>query len=216
MKKTKFKRLFVLILSLIFISSIPLTEALACTNYYDYNCRYLIGGVGNWGSNNRAYYISNSASGYTDLIQKAVNSWVYTTNEGPHVSTPISIVRTTNYSSSVFDVYCGSPLSAPSGALGLTEMYCFGNVPVGINGNTPTSNWEYAVITLIEPNFSNIPARYSLSANDNKQATIAHEFGHAMGLSHTLKNWCIMCTFDNDRNTLRANTEDLAVINHLY
>lgn len=49
-----------------------------------------------------------------------------------------------------------------------------------------------------------------------RQATCAHELGHAMGLSHHMISSSIMCQYGDGRNAKRASKNDLKAINHLY
>ena len=74
--------------------------------YHTFGDYTLNGGVGNYGSANRYYWIDASAfsSSQISSIISAAQTWVYTSS-AIGVTTPISIERTTTQSSSVFDVY---------------------------------------------------------------------------------------------------------------
>ncbi|MGI6005055.1 MAG: matrixin family metalloprotease [Christensenellales bacterium] len=50
-----------------------------------------------------------------------------------------------------------------------------------------------------------------------RQATIAHELGHGMGLSH-YNTWpaSIMCQYVYGRTATRTNATDCGAINHIY
>lgn len=50
------KKLIVLV-SVLYIICFWTVDANACGSYFDYNCHYIVGGVGNWGNNNRYYYV---------------------------------------------------------------------------------------------------------------------------------------------------------------
>lgn len=87
----------------------------------------LNGGVGNYGYNDRYYWISSSFnSTYTKRIKNAVRDWVYTT-DSVGVTTPISLVNTSTKSQSVFDVY---PSDLGNRILGLTQFYLHGGSSV--------------------------------------------------------------------------------------
>ena len=54
-------------------------------------------------------------------------------------------------------------------------------------------------------------------SNSQKQSTIAHEFGHTMGLSeHTCKASTVMCQTAEGRTASEPTAEDCHTINHLY
>lgn len=166
----------------------------------------LIGGVGNYGANNRYYYITPSASGLTSLISNAVSSWVYTTTR-LGITTPISISRTYTQSSSVFDVYY-VPFSNDTLTLGLTDFYSNSTMINPPDGAPPT-NWGWSKIRL------NSNSLYKISTN-NQQGTIAHEFGHGMGLAHVSYQFSIMCQYYNNRFVYLPGSDDLYGINFLY
>ena len=60
----------------------------------------------------------------------------------------------------------------------------------------------------------------SIVINENKTvstATIAHEFGHTLGLSHRIsKKSSIMCQQGQGRTATAPITDDVSVVNHLY
>lgn len=207
----------------IVLTALTYTPAKACSSYFDMNCLELNGGVGNYGYSNRYFYITSSASSYTSLIQSAVSSWVYT-SQNPGVTTPISIVRTYTQSQSVFDVYYESKYPSYEGILAGTFYYIYSTC-LNPNAEWPTSNWGWSTIILNSPNFGSIGAQNGLTANQNKQGTIAHEFGHAMGLAHPLSVIGgfvdyypnrIMCQLANGRYVYTPSSGDCYVINHLY
>ena len=75
------------------------------------------------------------------------------------------------------------------------------------NGNTTkpqNTNWSGCQIDL----------------NENKSttiATIAHEFGHTLGLSHRIsKKDSIMCQQGQGRTATKPNSTEVSVVNHLY
>lgn len=74
--------------------------------------------------------------------------------------------------------------------------------------NAFSSTYE-AYIKLDTSTLNSIPAA-------QRQATCAHELGHAMGLSHHMISSSIMCQYGDGRNAKRASKNDLKAINHLY
>ncbi len=120
MKKLKFSLLFTLLVCLLLSQSANVFAA----DYYTFNNHVLNGGVGNYGYNNRYYFITSSASGYTSLIDAAMNDWIYTTSR-LGVTTPISFVKTGTQSSSVMDVYAGNYYDSSSGIAGFTTFWTY-------------------------------------------------------------------------------------------
>jgi hypothetical protein len=212
------KRIFAVVLALLIVFPILIyntLDAKACNGSYysgypDFNCHTLNGGVGNYGYTNRYYWVDSTASGYSTRIQDAVNSWIYT-SATVGVSTPISILKTTTKSNGTFEVH----YNAISGTISPGACYQY-TYQTQIDPNS--SNWGWAKVILNSNTF------YSLLATE-QQASIAHEFGHAMGLNHTLEILGayppndpnrIMTPSDMGRTTIIPTAGDLQVINHLY
>lgn len=204
----------IIVLLLTFVVSVYSPQLAFAANYSVYPGTVtnptltLIGGVGDYGSHDRYYYVTSSAVGITDKIKSAVDSWVYTTQR-LSITTPISIKRTTVQSQSVFDVYITDQLSSQS-AKGETYFY---NGSTRLNNNSnefPYNDWTWAKI-LISPSFISD----STFTESQKTGTIAHEFGHAMGLGHSSYNFTIMCTIGT-RIVQQPQSDDLAGINYLY
>jgi hypothetical protein len=199
-----------------FMTSLVLTFAIliASTNhayaYATYSGEYKInGGVGNYGSNNRYYYITSSISTYAGLIDNAVSSWVYTTSR-LGITTPISIVKTTTQSASVFDFYLTTML-ADYGTIGQTNWFTYSGSVTRADG-TPTSNWDWTKITFNTNTFSEI----NLLNNTQRQGVAAHELGHAMGLAHIWDKNSIMYPYGNTVQVYQPQGDDCDGINHLY
>lgn len=178
--------------------------------YHTAGHRVILNGVGDWGNNNRYYYIDTAFnSTYKTLAQNAVNSWIYTTS-GVGVSTPISIVKTTTQSSSVFDVLVNNNLS--SQIYGQTRYYdSSGEISPDAQQVLPKNySWAKCFINTSALNNAGV-------SNNGKTATIAHEFGHALGLSeHNCKTNTIMCQAAEGRSVTSPTAEDCHAINHLY
>lgn len=215
--------LLILVFNLLFPSA---SAVVTCGSYYDgptchtntldgglYHTagdKVIVNGVGNWGNNNRYYYIDTSfTSTYKTLAQNAVNSWIYTTSS-VGVSTPISLKSTTVQTNSVFDILVGSGLS--SQVYGQTRYYnSSGEIkPDSKQVLLQNYSWAKCYINVTKLNSDG-------QSNSQKQSTIAHEFGHAMGLSeHNCKAYTIMCQTAEGRTATIPTAEDCHAINHLY
>lgn len=207
MKKRFFRVLIALALcSSVFPSAMAADGHVCPHGYHTFGDYTLNGGVGNYGSANRYYWIDASAfsSSQISSIISAAQTWVYTSS-AIGVTTPISIERTTTQSSSVFDVY---KKYLGVNTLGQTEFWTYSTHHALTNGALFT-NYGYTKIY--------INTYESSMTGKQLQSTIAHEFGHAFGLSHrqTVPS-SIMCQTKYGRTAIRASASDLQTINHLY
>ncbi|MDO4415129.1 MAG: hypothetical protein Q4C20_08615 [Erysipelotrichaceae bacterium] len=133
------------------------------------------------------YYINPSCS-FTSQINSATNHW--------------------NLSVSLTRIYSSIPTAdllfydfSNDQFYGKTYFYYNSSENVVLPTN---SDWHYCRIAL-NP------------VNDKPLATVAHEIGHAFGLSHCVTNTDSIMHYDHDRrNVSRAQTCDFSVINHLY
>ncbi len=159
--------------------------------------------------------IDSSASEYTTLINSAVNSWVHTTDI---LVTPISLASTTNKSSSYFDIYETS-MPGSSNTVAGTYIYVKNVGCINPGFIAPNQNYSWTEIVLNSDVFPYLQSRVynGLTGDQNRQGTIAHEFGHAMGLAHSNSNPdVIMCQLGYDRRVYTPMEDDLAGINYLY
>lgn len=211
-KGKKYKRFLCLLAAALLCCQIPSTmvkaDGYVCSHgWHTFGDYTLNGGIGNYGYTNRYYWVSSSfSSTYNGYIDNAVSKWVHTTSD-VGVTTPISIVETSTKSDSVFDVY-SNYLGANT--LGRTEFYKSGSQLSLNSSGALMENYGYTYIHI------NPTACDTISAVQ-RQATVAHEFGHAMGLSHrnTVPS-SIMCQCGSGRTATRASQSDLNAINHLY
>lgn len=152
----------IMILVITFISfGILNVKALDYNNQIKFNYRY------SREINNTCYWISSSASGFTNIINNAAYDWAHWSN--PLVMTPVSSSYATH-----MDFY-GKPTSywyPYNGVLGETKFYTSSGSTIDPN----IGNWFYADIYL------NNDSVY------NYQGTAAHEMGHALGLAHWNSN----------------------------
>ena len=204
MKKLKKSRIVILSIFFTFMFSMTIYAA----DYHTWYDRTLNGGVGNYGYNNRYYFIDSSAinAGNETLTVNAMNSWIYTSNI---VTTPISFQRTTTKSESIMDIYNGSYYPA--------EEYIYGETLFWLSGtriypyNPDGSNWAWTQIHLNTVSFNTL-------SQQRKQGVIAHEMGHVMGLAHN-QDWgpiVLMYPYGDELTVSSPTSHDLFGINHLY
>ncbi len=204
------------ILGAIFAMFLLIGTSVPVYAYNTFSGHTLNGGVGNYGYSMRNYWIDSSASSYTSLIDDAVSSWVHTTSR-LGITTPISLSRTTTKSSSYFDVYL---LAMPGSSNTVAGTYLYVKNVGCINptlNEAITQNWSWTEIHLNSNSFPTLSDNSNLTANEKRQGTVAHEFGHAMGLAHSNNNPdVIMCQLKHDRRVYLPMADDANGINSLY
>jgi hypothetical protein len=180
---------------------------LAVSKYHTFGDKVMNYGVGQYGANNRYYWIdTNLPSTYTSPIQTSVSEWVYTSTN-PGVTTSISISQTYNQASAYFEIIRDDTLG--TNILGYTEFYLYNNIVPLDNNGALTGNYGWTQIHLNTNTLGNNTTQI--------QSTTAHELGHGMGLSHqNCRAASIMCQTGHGRTATRADATDLATINHLY
>lgn len=173
-------------------------------DYYRHKYK-LNGGVGDYGSYRRYYYITSSASSYSSLINNAMNDWIYTTDR-LNYTTSISYRSTTTQKSSVMDIYASNVPSMQ----GYAYTYCMLYQKVV---DPDVQNWGWNKIIINTAYFNN----GDLSTSSIKKGTIAHEMGHCFGLAENNGNKnAIMCQFGSGRKVTSAQICDLKGINAIY
>jgi len=172
--------------------------------YVTLNNHTLNGGVGNYGYNNRYYYITSSASKFTGDIQTAMNKWICTTSR-LGITTPISYVQTGTQSASVMDIYTQYLPNEPYDDVnGWAESWIYSSHidPWG-------QNWGWNKIYLNS---------YQVSYNSERtRGVISHEMGHCFGLGDNNSNpYSVMCDEAHNRQVTACVADDANGINYLY
>ncbi|KAF0092277.1 MAG: Matrixin [Fusobacteria bacterium] len=177
--------------------------------YHTFGDHVMTGGVGNYGVNRRYFWMTGFDSNFNGYVRNAVSEWVNTSPGYPNITTSISIRETTNRSSAMFEFW-NSVL--PTGVLGQTKFYVY-NTEITLTpaGELP-QNYGWTKMLISSQNLY----YYGISASQCK-ATISHELGHGMGLSHQNNNiYSIMCQASYNRIASRGSAIDCITINHLY
>lgn len=160
-----------------------------------------LGGKQSRGVSNMYYYVDSSASGYTTLINNAIDNWVVT-GWGWN---PIYLAPVASNNGTALDFYLRGSDQLGYSILGQTTFYNSSEVQVGSN-----TDWFFAKIEL---NSSTLP---NISYN-NRQGTISHEIGHGLGLAHQNSNTSsIMCTLGSGRTVYTVDQISHNAINTLY
>lgn len=168
-----------------------------------YNGHVLNGGVGNYGSTPRYYYITFSASDQETDITNAVSTWIHTTSR-IGVTTPIYWARTSTQSSSVMDFYHNIYYDQSTGIIATTDQI-LNNVVI----SPSNTNWNWGKVKLNTPCFDPL-------SSYNEEGSCAHEIGHIMGLAHTSVTNRVMCQLQDGRTVNAAQVDDANGINYLY
>ena len=161
-----------------------------------------LGGKQSRGVSNMYYYVDSSASGYTTLINDAIDNWVVT-GWGWN---PIYLAPVASNNGTALDFYLKYSDQLSYSILGQTTFYNSSEVQL----NPATTDWFFAKIDL---NGSSLP---NISYN-NRQGTISHEIGHGLGLAHQNSNTSsIMCSLASGRTVYTVDQTSHNAINTLY
>lgn len=163
----------------------------------------LTGGVGQYGQYRRYYWVSSNVTGYSTPISDAFSNWI-NTSYIPGVTTSISIYSTSTQSSSSIDIY---NQNFSGNTTGMTEFWLYSTQIA----DPSSQNWGWNKI-LIDCSDTSV---YTTS---KKTGLVAHELGHAMGLSHqpNLPSSSIMYNYDDKRTLSHPSSIDCNNINHIY
>lgn len=211
MDKQKFSKIFInsvlcgcafMVAVLFCLIDVKASDGYVCDHgYHTFGDYTLNGGVGNYGYTRRYYWISNLDDNYCNYVNNAVDLWVNT-----DVFTPIAIQGTDVQSDSSFDIY---EEYLGRGVLGMTLFWRYSNSIDITSDGALSENYGWTQIKLSSSVMNG-------QSDEQKIATIEHEFGHAMGLSHNSVGYSIMCQLGDGRYATSPSDEDLNAINHLY
>ncbi len=194
------------------------SSALAYATFGDH---ILIGGVGNYGANNRLYVIFDGAAPYTSTIHSAMYDWIHTT-ERLGITTPISWVETSSESAGTMEIHASGWAPQSTGYIAVTEMWTGsksnGTRIGGLAEGAPTANWNWCKIRINTNVYdvNSMMAANGHTASYNRKGSVAHEMGHCMGLAHVTNTAALMSTLAAGRTTNNARANECNGINHLY
>jgi len=187
------------------LAVVVLLLALPCRAlaYETMNDHVLNGGVGNYGYNDRYYFVASGAQQYDTYIHNAMHDWIYTTSR-LGITTPISWLETSTQSSSVMDLHAANYWGS-NGTIAETSYWTYDT-----QKNPETSNWGWGKIKINTPVFNGL-------SSFNREGSCAHEMGHVMGLdeNNTMPQ-SVMCQLMYGRTVNNARADDCHGINHLY
>ena len=162
-----------------------------------------VGGYLSRGVDNMCYYVDSSASAYTSYINTGINRW---TNSGHSPSDFINMTAvSSNYATDV-DYYAQEQEDFFAGyALAETLYFSSDSSPSG-----GASAYFYTEILINKGEFPSCTSY-------EKIGTMAHEFGHAMGLDENNRNTSsIMCQLSSGRTVNTVSAEDYATVVDIY
>lgn len=162
-----------------------------------------IGGYLSRGVDNMCYYVDSSANSYTSYINTGINRW---TNSGHSPSDFINMTAvSSNYATDV-DYYALGYEDFLS-QFALAETSFFSSSGMGVSGLAP---YYYSEIRINKDEFPSC-------TNYEKIGTMAHEFGHAMGLAENNSDpSSIMCQLASGRTVNTVSAEDYATVVDIY
>lgn len=156
------------ILFIVFICFISLNVTSVSANKY--------GGQLINGTRNITYTVNGGANDYTININSAAYNWMYTGYDNPIYMTPVSSLN-----GSTIDIYIEN---ITDNIIARTYFFNAQSVQMTIS-SLSVQNWLYNEIYIND--------KYKYDYSIDHTGTMAHEFGHAMGLAHTNNRYSIMC-----------------------
>ncbi len=152
-----------------------------------------------WNIESINYYVDDSASKYTNPIEKAANNWVYT---GYGYNRLYPFTQTTNKQMSAADF---TTYNSNDGINAITYHYipCIEYIDFGRPVDPQVEDWTYCEIELNTYNMDTF-------AFNTRQGVIAHEMGHLFGLMHNdLNSYSIMCQYATGRQVYTVQQVDV-------
>ena len=162
-----------------------------------------IGGYFSRGVSSMCYYVDSTASSYTSNINTGINRW---TNSGYSPSNYINMTAvSSNYATHVD--YYAQPAEDFALPLCTAETLFFSSSGMNGSGTVPYYYTEVRINTDEFPSLTSF----------QKIGTMAHEFGHALGLAENNSNTSsIMCQLGSGRTVNTVSQEDYATVVNIY
>lgn len=162
-----------------------------------------IGGYMSRGVDNMCYYVDSTASAYTSYINTGISRW---TNGGHSPSDFINMTAVSSNYATAVDYYAQNEEEFIAG-YALAETVHFSASGMSGSGVSP---YYYAEILINKGTFPDC-------TSFEKIGTMAHEFGHAMGLAENNRNTSsIMCQLSSGRTVNTVSNEDYATVVSIY
>ena len=162
-----------------------------------------IGGYMSRGVDNMCYYVDSTASAYTSYINTGISRW---TNGGHSPSDFINMTAVSSNYATAVDYYGQTEDEFLSGYSFAETVYYMSN---GAN-TSGLGSYYYAEILINKDSIANC-------TSFEKIGTMAHEFGHAMGLAENNGNpSSIMCQLGAGRTVNTVSNEDYATVVSIY
>lgn len=163
----------------------------------------VIGGKFERGVSAMCYYVDSSASAYTTYINTGINRW---THSGYSPTNFIKMTAVSSNKATEVDYYGLDPLELLVYSA-IAETTFFSSSGMAGSGVVP---YYYTEISINN-------TRFPRETSDDKIGTMAHEFGHALGLSENNSDPSrIMCQLGSGRTTNTVTVEEYAKVVEIY
>jgi hypothetical protein len=160
-----------------------------------------------WNIESVYYYLTSTATDYSNLIRDAADNWVHT---GYGYNKLYPNTRASKQSNGTVDFSSYNDSSSLTIAFTLFFKRANGTTGTISEVHPDIENWLFAEIHI------NNPVMKSLNTY-NQKGTIVHEFGHAWGLAHNQTNpSSVMCQLGSGRKVNTVQEVDNNAFNSKY